>query len=434
MSKYLKWRQWVTFLGVKPNGARKKLRRKQHNISRKNISPNALKVLYRLEKEGFSAYLVGGGVRDLLLGQSPKDFDVATNALPEQIADIFRNSRIIGRRFRLVHIYFHGEIIEVSTFRANVSDDDQEEEQPSMILATDNTYGTIEEDAWRRDFTVNSLYYNINDFAVIDYTGGIDDLEKRLIRMIGDPIQRYHEDPVRLLRAIRLSAKLKFSIHPDTKKPIYELAHLLQHVPPARLLEEILKLFFKGFALVTYKELQHYGYNEILFPYTFHAMQAHRIELNEKLILLALQEADRRYAAGLPLNPAFLFAVILWPAFQYEIEKMKKDSSKFFLLHDAINKIIREQRKSIFITRRISSMIRTIWLLQYQLMRRRPKRINQVLHHRYFRAAFDFLALRVRSGEKLGDILNWWNKYRRANDKQRKALLNRLNKVKQKND
>jgi len=223
--------------------------RDKHSLTRKNISPNALKVLYRLKKFGYASYLVGGGVRDLLLNRRPKDFDIATDGPPEALRKLFTNSRIIGRRFRLLHVFFPGEIIEVSTFRANEqadegeSSEDDDADAPVMIAA-ENTYGTIEEDAWRRDFTVNALYYNIADFSVIDFTSGMLDLKHRIIRMIGDPVQRYHEDPIRLLRAIRLAAKLRFKIHPQTETPLKMLSGLLQHVPESRLFDELLKLFF----------------------------------------------------------------------------------------------------------------------------------------------------------------------------------------------
>lgn len=220
-----------------------------HSLSREKISPNALKVLYRLKQVGYASYLVGGAVRDLLLDRQPKDFDVVTDARPEAIRKLFVNSRIIGRRFRLLHVFFPEEIIEVSTFRANAQEDDQsihENDEAALMLASDNTYGTIEEDAWRRDFTVNALYYNIADFSVVDYTGGMNDLKNKTIRMIGDPVQRYHEDPIRLLRAIRLAAKLNFKIDLQTEAPLKNLSHLLQHVPESRLFDELLKLFLSN--------------------------------------------------------------------------------------------------------------------------------------------------------------------------------------------
>ncbi len=291
------------------------IKRKNHSISRSDISPNALRVLYRLSKSGYEAYLVGGGVRDMLLSYHPKDFDIATNARPHEIRKLFKNSRLIGRRFRLVHVYFPNEIIEVSTFRANAEELLKEEPLSEMqktgatMLSEDNTYGTIEEDAWRRDFTVNALYYNITDFSVIDFTGGMRDLHQRLIRMIGDPTQRYHEDPVRLLRAIRLAAKLDFKIHPDTEEPLKKLHNLLRHVPSARLFTEVLKIFFEGHAVRSYQLLKQTHYMRTLFPEAATILEKTRQPLYENLIKLALKATDERFHNQQSLNPGFLFAI-----------------------------------------------------------------------------------------------------------------------------
>jgi len=276
--------------------------RKLHCISRENISPNALKVLYRLKKSGYSACLVGGSVRDLLLDRRPKDFDVATNATPEEVRQLFGNSRLIGRRFRLVYVFFPEETVEVSTFRASTT------EKPSMLTA-DNTYGTIEEDAWRRDFTVNALYYDIADFSVVDYTQGMQDLKNRLLRVIGDPVQRYHEDPIRLLRAIRLAAKLQFHIHSDTEAALIQLPHLLQHVPPSRLFDALLKLFFDGYAVLTYQYLNKYNYLNVLFPQAAQVLQERKSDQDERLIEIAMQATDDRFSSGQSLNPGFLFSI-----------------------------------------------------------------------------------------------------------------------------
>lgn len=404
--------------------------RSEHSISRKQISSNALKVLYRLHKAGFVAYLVGGGVRDLLVGITPKDFDVVTNALPEEILKLFRNSRLIGRRFKLVHVFFYGEIVEVSTFRANSPEvtkfEEYEEIETPILIQADNTYGTIEEDAWRRDFTINALYYNIADFSVVDFIGGMQDIKQRVIRIIGDPIQRYHEDPMRLLRAIRLSAKLDFTIHPETESPILVLSHLLQHVPPARLFEEVLKMFFKGYATKTYKRLQCYGYLKVLFPSACNAMEKRKNKIDEQLIQSAMLATDRRYYKGQPINPAFLFAILLWPAVQLLLEE-KEEKTKFYqIFHRAIERVIREQNQSVTIPRRFSVMISSIWILQYHLSRRRPGRVLRLVHHRYFRAAIDFLELRVKSGEPLRPFVKWWRRFQYANEMSRQKMIDKL--------
>ena len=401
--------------------------RKSHRISRKYISQNALKVLYRLKKAGYAACLVGGSVRDLLLGRCPKDFDVATDATPEAVRELFNNSRLIGRRFRLVHVFFSEEIIEVSTFRANTEESGSEsEEEPSMILA-DNTYGTIEEDAWRRDFTVNAMFYNIADFSVIDYTDGLLDLENRVIRMIGDPVQRYHEDPIRLLRAIRLAAKLQFTIHQDTEAPLGELSLLLQHVPPSRLFDELLKLFFDGYAVATYEYLNKYDYLGVLFPQTKAALESKKNHQDKKLVELAMAATDERFKDDRSLNPGFLFSILMWPALQKILDEESDNFKHFYqALHYAIDKVLKQQSETVRIPRRFVTMMRSIWVLQYQLIRRRGKRVYRSLSHRYFRAAFDFLSLRATSGEDYGKIVAWWEQFQLAKNTERKTMIDAL--------
>lgn len=402
--------------------------RHEHKVSRKFISPNAIKVLYRLNKAGYSAFLVGGSVRDVLLKRKPKDFDVATDAHPEDIRKIFRNCRLIGRRFRLAHVYFHDEVIEVSTFRANVSqqNDIVDGEMPVMVKS-DNTYGTIEEDAWRRDFTVNALYYNIKNFSVCDYTGGMLDLKQHLIRMIGDPTQRYHEDPVRLLRAIRLSAKLGFTVEEKTEEPLFKLSNLLWHVAPARLFDEILKLFFEGNAVVTYKSLLHYGYMRVLFPITFDAITHRNNTLDTQLIKLAMKATDDRFANGKSLNPGFLMAILLWPAVQDQLDKEEEQHHHFHqALHAAIDNVLLKQVETVSIPKRMTAMMRAIWLLQYHLIRRRGKRVYRTLSHRYFRAAYDFLELRAKSGEDYQDEVDWWHQFQTTDKGGRAHLIDTL--------
>ena len=428
MKKTKLWTKVKQTIRGKPAIKVTKIGRKKHSLSRKQISNNALKVLYRLHESGYLAYLVGGSVRDLLLGRQPKDFDVATNATPEQVREIFRNSRIIGRRFRLVHVYFSGETIEVSTFRANIGEFKQEQPKESM-LQNDNVFGTIEEDAWRRDFTVNALYYNIADYAISDFTQGMKDLRKKRIRMIGDPNQRYHEDPVRMLRAIRLAAKCNFSIEPETAKPISKLLHLLSHVPPARIFDEILKLFFEGNAEVTFRRLQEYGLITSLFPESAKTFSK-KDSRDSKLILLALKATDHRFANGLSLNPGFLLSVFLWPAFQKRMKYyLKKNKRLFHAIDLAMEDTISKQLETVKIPKRLIAMIRTIWILQFYLQRRRARRVYRVYEDRYFRAAFDFLELRVKNGERLKEILAWWSKFRNVDkDTQRSMIEKRRGK------
>ena len=389
-----------------------------YTIDVANISANALKVLASLQEAGYAAYLVGGGVRDLLVDKIPKDFDVATNASPEEIRRLFRNSRIIGRRFRLVHVFYRNEIIEVSTFRAQV-------EESMTTVVTDNTYGTIEEDAWRRDFTVNALYYHVKDQQVVDYTGGMTDLRQQLIRVIGDPFQRFHEDPVRLLRAIRLAAKLQFRIDLQAETSLRQLSNLLQHVAKARLFDEVLKLFFSGYAWLTHKKLCEYGYFAVLFPLTHDALHSSTASSTRLFVELAIQETDRRFAEGYSLNPGFLLAVLLWAPIQ---EKLKKQPQKKFYqsLRHVIEEVLQQQSQILVIPHRLASMMRAIWLLQYYLTKPRNKRIYRTFFHRYFRAAFDFLRLRVQSGEPEDSLLEWWNQFRQASSFDRQRMLEKI--------
>jgi poly(A) polymerase len=393
----------------------RKIPRKKHGISRSQLSALTLKVLYRLKDAGFEAYLVGGGVRDLLLGRVPKDFDVATNAHPHEIRHLFRNSRIIGRRFQLVHVFFKNETIEVSTFRTNTPAENVEVvDSKHTMIRHDNTFGTLEEDAWRRDFTVNALYYNIADFSVVDYTDGLNDLRAKKIRVIGDPVQRFHEDPVRMLRAIRFSAKLRFGIETQAEHALRSLHHLLAHVPGSRLFDECNKLFFGGYAEPVFAALQKYDYFENLFPGVC-AVLKHKKGTHEKLIELAMRSTDERIKSGQTVNPAFLFAVILWPVLQFELAKTKYKKNKFYpQVYVTIQEVLKKQVETIQIPKRLQIMIEAIWMMQFYITHLKPKKIYPNLHHRYFRAAYDFLALRVASGEKLQKTLDWWTKFQAA--------------------
>lgn len=400
--------------------------RGEHTISRANINSNALKVLYTLKDAGFSAYLVGGGVRDLLLGFHPKDFDVVTNAHPEEIKPLFRRCLLIGRRFRLAHVYFGHDMVEVATFRGAENSSARHHSQHGMLLR-DNVYGTLAEDIWRRDFTVNALYYNIADFSVIDYCNGMNDLHDRTLRMIGNPKQRYQEDPVRLLRAVRLAAKLNFQIEPETEMPLQELAPLLQHVPPARLFDEVLKLFHGGKALPTLSLLRHYQLFEQLFPQTAALIKEN--EIANKLLLLTCQTTDERINSDKHVSAAYLLASLLWYPLQNNIAEYTKDHPFLVALHLATQKTISLQTKIISTPRRFTAAIREIWGLQLRLENCYLKQIPRLLAHPRLRAAYDFLVMRLNSGEThLEKSVSWWTRFLEAEEHQRQSLLAELPK------
>ena len=385
-----------------------------HPVSRKHISENALKVMSRLSSQGFEAYLVGGAVRDLLLGGHPKDFDVATDATPEQVHELFRNSRIIGRRFRIVHVRFGREIIEVTTFRGHHdSEEDGSKRKPaakqndSGMLLRDNVFGSLEEDAVRRDFTVNALYYSSKDFCVYDYVDGLLDLEQRQIRIIGDAEKRYREDPVRMLRAVRFAAKLDFDIAEPTAEPIPGLSHMLEAVPAARLFDEMLKLFMAGYALPTFQLLRQYHLLEHLFPAT-----ASELEMNPravKLVEAAMASTDARVAEDKPVTPAFILAALLWPPV-VELKKSLEDNglAPMEALAEAANSLTQEQLHHIAIPRRFTAPMREIWEFQLRLQKRKGRGLVKHLAHRRFRAAYDFLLLREESGEDLEGLGKFW--------------------------
>lgn len=388
--------------------------RPEHPISRTMISDNALKVLYRLKKEGFMAFLVGGGVRDLLLGREPKDFDIVTNAKPEQIKQCFRNAILVGKRFRLAHILFKDEVIEVSTFRANRPNELEEYDKhtPQGMILEDNSYGTFSEDALRRDFTVNALYYNIADFSLIDCHQGLEDLQHGILRIIGDPYDRYREDPVRMLRAARLSAKLGFRIHPESEAPIFQLAYLLTQVSPARLFNEAEKLFLNGLALNSYKILRHYGLFKYLFPLTEEVLNTERYERFDIFISTALEDTDKRVFQQKPANFTFLMAVMLWfplcSRIQFYLAQNYSPSQAF---EQASHSILSEQSLTIGIPKRLWVIIREIWYMQERLEKKQKNYALKIAAMPRFRGAFDFLKLRARSGEAVGPLVKWWEKY-----------------------
>jgi len=395
--------------------------RSEHAISRANISSNALKVLYRLKGAGYDAFLVGGGVRDMLLGREPKDFDIATNARPEEVKKLFRNCMLIGRRFRLAHVRFENEIIEVATFRAQGDgDSDDEARTENGRILRDNVYGTLEEDAWRRDFTVNALYYNIQDFSVVDYVGGMADLQSGMLRLIGDPRQRYHEDAVRMLRAVRFAAKLGFRIHTDSEAPIFELAHLLEDIPSARLFDEILKLFLGGCAVQSFELLRHYGLFAYLFPQTEACLAQEREGFPLTLLIRALQNTDARIAEGKPVTPAFLYAALLWEPLRQAMASQEAEAmGEIQALQQAAYAVEGQQLARTALPKRFGVPMREIWTLQIRLRRTTGLRPLRLLEHPRFRAAYDFMLLRRDAGEDIGDLCQWWTEFQCLDDNDR---------------
>jgi poly(A) polymerase len=403
--------------------------RSDHTISRAQISPNALKVLYRLNEAGFQAFLVGGAVRDLLLGITPKDFDVATNALPEDVRHLFRNCRLIGRRFRLAHVHFGQDIIEVATFRAAAAPEREESEEESEEtgadlppvdtehravdergrILRDNMYGTVDEDVWRRDFTCNGLYYNIADFSVWDYVGGVEDVRARRLRLIGNPEERYREDPVRMLRAVRFATKLGFSIDPSTEEPIGRLAHLLDGVPAARLFDETLKLFLTGLGAASYRLLKNYGLFEHLFPATAAAFAMKPYAYAEEMLIRGLENTDQRIRDDKPVTPTFLFAILLWAAVLRKMNERQAGSSPdTSVLLDTCDAVLKAQQSRVSIPRRFGMPMRELLMLQPRFNRRSGAKSLSILQHPRFRAAYDFLLLRAEVGVADPELARWW--------------------------
>ncbi len=434
--------------------------RAEHSISRAGISPNALKVLYRLKEAGYQGFLVGGAVRDLLLGIRPKDFDVATNALPEEVRRLFRNCRLIGRRFRLAHVHFGHEIIEVATFRAAAAPEREDAEDqdtdadsedaadlgtgaaaavPDFIvpqdslhrafdqtgrILRDNIYGTIEEDVWRRDFSANGLYYNIDDFSIWDFVDGVNDVRARRLKLIGDPDTRYREDPVRMLRAVRFAAKLGFSVEPATEAPIRQLAYLLDGVPPARLFDECLKLFLSGFGAKSYRLLKAYGLFEHLFPLSAAAFQLPPYAYAEEMLERGLINTDDRIAADKPVTPTFLFAVLLWSAVLRELnERQAGPVPDLALLMQACDAVLRAQQSRVAIPRRFAIPMRELLMLQPRFNRRSGIKSLSLMQHPRFRAAYDFLLLRAQVGVADPELAQWWTDIQLLPQEQRVALV-----------
>ena len=396
-----------------------RLPQSRHGIRRSSISAGALKVCDVLANHGHAAYVVGGAVRDLVLGIPPKDFDIATDARPEQIKPLFRRALLIGRRFRLVHVMLGPETLEVSTFRA--ADNQTSEKDEYGRVLRDNVFGTMEEDARRRDFTVNALYFDCSSGEIIDFHGGLADLKRRTMRIIGDPETRFREDPVRMLRAVRLGAKLGLSIDHSTRTPIKRLAPLLEHVPPPRLFEEMLKLLLSGHASAALRQLRNEGLHKGLLPLLDVILDQ---PLGERFVTLALAQTDERVLAERPVSPAFLFAALLWHEVLAAWKAREKHGERRIpALEAAMDEVLDAQSGKLAITRRLTATMREVWAMQPRFEERSGQRPFRLLESPRFRMAYDFLALRAASGEVPAEIETWWRAFQSADAETRHAML-----------
>ncbi len=390
------------------------------SIEESAISINASKVISRLQDHGFQAYLVGGCIRDLLLRKTPKDFDIATDAHPEEVRELFRNSRIIGKRFRIVHVRFGREIIEVTTFRGPHADEYDENHSDSGMTLNDNVYGTFEEDVFRRDFTMNAIYYEPQEKEIIDLADGTADIESQIIRTIGDPTGRLREDPVRMLRAIRFQAKLGFGLESDLQSSIRSLGYLIQDVPPARLFEEVLKLFLSGYGTAAFDSMIENDIYGWLFPDSKRSMENNA---TEELVRLALTSTDQRIAKKMPVTPAFIYAAVLWYPFVDEKQRLEQeDGITYAAAHEAANNVISKQQLFTSIPKRFSGPMRDIWFLQSRLPSRFGQKPDRIMEHKRFRAAYDFLLLREQAGEKTEQLGEWWTEYQEATEERKLAM------------
>lgn len=396
--------------------------RRDHGIDRKQLSSAALRTTQELQKAGFAAFVVGGAVRDLLLKRTPKDFDVATNATPEQVHKVFRRSRIIGRRFQIVHVMFGSETIEVSTFRgSHLSDDVGAQIADSGRILRDNVFGSHEEDAIRRDFTANALYYDPHTEEIFDFHNGLPDLKAGVLRIIGNPETRYREDPVRMLRAVRLSAKLGLKLDPATETPIPKLADLLHDVPPARLFDEMLKLFLSGHAMESARALREHGLHHGLLPMLDVVLEQ---PMGERFVNLALQNTDERVLTDKPVSPAFLFATLLWHEVLAAWQKLQaKGERSIPALMQAMSDVSDIQAEKLAITKRFSVTMKEIWAIQPRFEQRSGQRPYRLLENPRFRAGYDFLLLRCQSGELPMDLAEWWDTFAQADADQRAEML-----------
>lgn len=410
--------------GRPPAGGPLILSRARHGIKREAIDSCALRTCETLADAGFKAFVVGGAVRDLLLGKKPKDFDVATDATPEEVRRLFRRSRIIGRRFRIVHVMCGRDTIEVTTFRAAGNLGGDEDERPTDEtgrILEDNIFGSQAEDAARRDFTVNALYYDPLREEIHDYFNGVADCKKKILRMIGDPATRYREDPVRMLRAVRFAAKLEFHIDPATRKPVAELAGLLDNVPRARIFDEAVKLLMSGHALRGVHQLRAEGLHHGMLPLLDTILDD---EQGKRFIEAGLKNTDERIHADKPASPGFLFACLLWPQVLRRWQEIEAGGEKPIpALFFAMDEVLEAQRELLAIPRKLDGMIKEIWALQPRFEQRSGARPFRLLEHPRFRAGYDFLLIRAESGEVEQELGNWWTEFQDADEATRKSML-----------
>jgi poly(A) polymerase len=391
----------------------------RHGIRPEGVSPGARRTCETLQQAGHRAYVVGGAVRDLIAGRNPKDYDVATDATPDQVRRLFRRSRVIGRRFQIVHVMQGSETLEVSTFRA-AHDADTLKDEHGRVLR-DNVWGTMEDDAARRDFTINALYYDPASGEVFDYHHGVRDLQRKTLRMIGDARARYREDPVRMLRAVRFSAKLDLRLDPQVQTPIREMAALIENVPAARVFDEMLKLLFSGHAVECVKRLREDGLHHGLLPLLDVILEQ---PLGEKFVMLALADTDARIRADKRTSPGFLFATLLWHEVLTNWEARKKNGEPPVpALHTAMDEVLEVQGGKLAITRRIAGDIKDIWLLQPRFEKRGGRAPFRLIEQQRFRAAWDFLLLRAASGEVPQELPDWWLAFQQAGHAEREAML-----------
>ena len=390
---------------------------KRHGIQAESLSRGARQVCQTLQAKGYQAYVVGGAVRDLLLGVKPKDFDVATDADPEEVHKLFRRSRLIGRRFKIVHVMFGEETVEVSTFRAGTGG---EADEHGRVLR-DNVFGNREQDAARRDFTCNAMYFDPAELTVFDYHRGYKDVQGKTVRIIGDARLRYREDPVRMLRAVRFAAKLGFHIHAQTSAPIRELAPLLENVPAARMFDEMQKLLLSGHAVACLKRLRSEGLHHGVLPMLDVILEQ---PMGERFVMLALAQTDERVREERPVSPAFLFASLLWHEVLASWTAAKgRGERPIPALHDAMDNVLALQTDKLAIPRRFTAMMKEIWILQPRFEQRSGRRPHALLAQERFRAAYDFLELRAQSGEVPTELAEWWTEFQDVTPERREDML-----------
>lgn len=395
-----------------------------HHIPADKVCGRAKDVIRRLQKAGYEAYLVGGCVRDLLLGLVPKDFDIATSAHPEEVRRLFNSCRLIGRRFRLAHIYYGRDYLEVATFRAPHDDsDDGGKVNDAGRIINDNVYGTLEEDVWRRDFTINALFYDPISDELLDFVGGLEDLRQGKIRLLGNPAQRFREDPVRLLRALRFAAKLNFEIEPATLACVRPMGVLLEGVSSARLFDETIKLLHSGYGLRTFQLLREHRLLEYLLPLTFESLEDDDTGNFERMITLSLTNTDQRLAEGKSVMPAFLYAVLLWHEVSVVAAELQaRGMPELQAMMQASGDALHDQVDFTAVPRRYSNITREIWLLQLRFRYRDNRRATTLLANPRFRAAYDFLCLRAQAGEPVDDDARWWTAFQSASPEEREAM------------